>query len=188
MENIPSTGDYVYSDKYNGPVTYSGIGILPYYMKYVVSLPSNFFYGANFVDYVGHVEDKIAMVRPVNGKSYDSFVMNQYFALSVDGAAAADSTTLSAIAAMGKIPTDASEVTLEHKALVKEARAAYDKITSDEQRALVPGTLLSALTAAEQMIEDLEYLAGGEKPVDTPSQGTAIPICLRTDSLEPWKW
>ncbi len=168
MENIPATGDYVYNDIYKGPVTYTGIGILPYYMKYVATLPANFFYGANFVDYVGHVEDKIAMVRPVNGKYYDSFVMNQYFSLSVDGAAAADDITLAAIAEMNKIPTDATGITLAHKALVASARAAYAKITSDEQRALVPDTLLGTLKAAEQMIEDLEFLAGGDK---NPSDG-----------------
>ena len=168
MESIPSTGEYVFTDIYKGPLTYTGIEILPYYMNYVTTLPANFFYGANFVDYVGHVEDKVAMVRPVNGKCYDSFVMNQYFSLSVDGAAAADETTLAAIAEMNKIPTDASAVTLSHKALVASARAAYAKITSDEQRALVPDTLLSALKAAEQMIEDLEFLAGGDKK---PSEG-----------------
>ena len=170
MENIPSVGDYVYNDTYNGPITYTGIGVIPYYMKYVATLPANFFYGANFVDYVGHVEDKIAMIRPVNGKCYDSFVMSQYFSVSVDGAAAADEITLTAIAAMSKIPADASTITLEHKALVTAARAAYDKITSDEQRALVPTSLLSALKAAEQMIEDLEFLANGSKPSETPTE------------------
>ena len=166
MENIPAAGIYEFQDNYNNPINYEGKGIIPYFMWNVTSLPSNFFYGANFVDYVGHVEDKIVMISPVNGKNYDSFVMGQYFGLNVNGAAAADDNTLAAIAAIQKLPANASDVTLAHKELVAAARAAYNKIMNDEQRALVPNDLLTILKSAEQMIEDLEYLSGGDDNVD----------------------
>jgi len=166
MENIPAAGDYDFQDNYGKPLVYQGKAIVPFFMWNVTSLPSNFFYGANFVDYVGHVEDKIAMVRPVNGKNYNTFIMDNYFAFSIDGAAAADDITLSAIVAINKLPADATEVTLKHKSDVASARAAYDKIISDEQRALVPETLLSILKAAEQMIADLEYLAEDDIVLD----------------------
>ena len=166
MENIPAAGLYEFQDNYGNPIVYEGNKIIPYFMWNVTSLPGNFFYGANFVDYVGKVEEKITMISPVNGKNYDSFIMNQYFALTVEGAAAADDTTLAAIEAINKIPTNVSEITLAHKGLVDAARAAYNKIISDEQRALVPDSLLSILKDAEQMIEDLEYLAGGDENVN----------------------
>ncbi len=163
MENIPAAGVYDFMDNYNNPIKYEGIEIIPYFMWNVTSMPNNFFYGANFVDYVGKVDDKITMISPVNGKNYDSFIMGHYFALRVEGAAAADDTTLAAIEAIGKLPTDTGSITLADKGLVSAARAAYNKIISDEQRALVPDSLLSVLKACEQMIEDLEYLADGDE-------------------------
>ena len=166
MENIPAAGLYEFEDNYGNPITYEGNKIIPYFMWNVTSLPGNFFYGANFVDYVGKVEEKITMISPVNGKNYDSFIMNQYFALTVEGAAAADDATLAAIDAINKLPTNVSDITLAHKGLVEAARAAYNKIISDEQRALVPNNLLTILKDAEQMIEDLEYLAGGDEDVE----------------------
>ncbi|MBP3401657.1 MAG: leucine-rich repeat protein [Clostridia bacterium] len=170
MQNIPAKGTYEFEDSYGNPINYEGTEIIPYFMWNVTSLPSNFFYGANFVDYVGKLEDKITMISPVNGKNYDSFIMNQYFGLDVSGAAAADDTTLAAIAAISKLPTSASEVTLQHKSLVVAARAAYDKIVSDEQRALVSNSLLTILKDAEQMIEDLEYLSGDPSIEELPEE------------------
>ena len=170
MENIPATGEFDFADSYGNLFEHDGIGILPYFMWNVTSMPNNFYYGANFVDYVGHVDSKIVMIRPVNGKNYDTFIMDHYFNLSVAGAAAADDTTLYAIAEINKLPTNASDITLAYKSLVVAARAAYDKIVSDEQRALVPAELLSRLKAAEQMIEDLEYLASGDTPEPAPEE------------------
>ena len=170
MENIPAAGTYEFEDNYGNPINYEGKGIIPYFMWNVTSLPSNFFYGANFIDYVGKVDNKITMISPVNGKNYDSFIMGQYFGLDVPGASAADDTTLAAIAAIGKLPTNASDVTLNHKALVVAARNAYNKIVSDEQRALVSNSLLTILKDAEQMIEDLEYLSGDPSIEDLPEE------------------
>ena len=162
-ENLPAKGDYQYQDAYTGAtVIYSGLGIVPYFMWNATEAPSVIYYGANFADYVGRVDQNILMVKPVNGVGYDSFVLNKYFTLAVEGGAAADATTLAAIEAINKIP---SNVTLAHKEIVLAARAAYDKITSGTQRDLVFNFEL--LKAAEQMIEDLEYLAGGNEPEDS---------------------
>ena len=156
MDYIPAKGQYDFPDYY-GFVTYKdGIEIVPYFMYNVTSIPSNFFYGANFVNYIGSIDNGITMIRPSNGKNYDSFIMSQYFSLVVDGATAADSITSAAIAAISKIPANAKDIKLEHKPIVEAARAAYEKITSFDQRALVSNELLSILTAAEQRIKNLE--------------------------------
>ena len=169
MDNIPCAGDYDFQDYYGNPLIYSGQGVIPYFMWNVTSLPSNFFFGANFVDYVGKVENKITLIRPSNGKNYDSFIMGQYFDLTIDGASAADDVTLAAIEAIKKLPTNTKEIKITHKALVEAARAAYNKIVSDEQRALVPTDVLAILTNAEQRIADLEYMLQdkdeGEAPI-----------------------
>ena len=169
MEHIPSIGDYDFQDYYKNPLVYTGKGVVPYFMWNVTSLPGNFFYGANFIDYVGDVKNKITMIRPSNGKCYDSFIMGQYFNLTIDGASAADDVTLAAIEAIKKLPTNTKEIKITHKSLVEAARAAYNKIVSDEQRALVPADVLAILTNAEQRIADLEYLLQdkdeGEAPV-----------------------
>ena len=147
--NIPAKGE-------------GGLNIIDYFMWNVTSMPSNVYYGANFIDYVGLVDKKMVMVRPSNGHNYDSFVFSQYFDTVLDGAVAADNITLLAIEAISKIPENSSSITLGHKDIVAAARAAYDKIVSDEQRALISTALLTILKNAEQMIEDLEYLANGE--------------------------
>ena len=99
------------------------------------------------------------MVRPTNGQYYDSFVLGQYFDTVVLGAAAADDITLAAIALIDSLP---ETVSLDDRALVEEARAAYDAISTIEQRALV--TNYAKLTEAEDRIENLLTL---EQPEDT---------------------
>ena len=85
-------------------VQITGIGLIPYYMwNSTDGLYSNVFYGANFIDYVGYVENKLTMIRPINGKFYDSYIYGQYFDLAINGAPGADDTTLAAIAAIAAI-------------------------------------------------------------------------------------
>ena len=160
--------------EYDDELGIKGLGIIKYFMWNVTGDPTNAFYGANFINYVGKVDNKIVMVKPKNGVGYDSFILGQYFDVILDGASAADDITLAAIAAIGKLPENSSSITLAHKALVAAARAAYDKVVSDEQRALIPTTLVTILNNAEQMIEDLEYLANdGEGDEDsTDEDGT----------------
>ena len=150
--HVPGSGNYGEYDDYDGThVSIDGIGLIPYYMWNATGGQySNVFYGANFVDYVGYVNDKLTMVKPVNGKFYDTYIMDQYFNLSADGAAGADDTTLAAIAAINAIP---ERVTYEHKSIVEAARAAYNKIATKEQQALV--TNYDVLVSAEQRITAL---------------------------------
>ena len=157
MEHIPATGEWEFTNQTGEPIFFYGNGTVKYYMWNVTSIPSNFFYGASFIDYVGYVEDKITMIRPSNGKCYDSFILDQYFDIRIAGASAADNTTLNAIDLINRLPHNAKDITLAHKDQVIAARAAYDKIVSDEQRALVPTDVYSILKNAEQRISDLEY-------------------------------
>ena len=168
-ENLPATGKYQYQDAYTGEIVYyDGLGIVPYFMWNATDTSSVIYYGANFVDYVGHVDESMAMIAPANGIGYDSFILGKYFSFSMDGAAAADQTTLDAIAAIESLP---DEIKLEHKSLVEAARAAYDRISSYTQRALV--TNYDRLVAAEQRISDLEYLANGDAETEAPPAGNA---------------
>jgi hypothetical protein len=117
----------------------------------VMSSPTNYFYGANFVDYIGHVDNKLMMVRPSNGQHYGTFIHDQYFALYVDGSVAPTDATLAAIEAISQIP---GRVELIHKEIVKAARAAYSKIATLDQQALVSN--YTVLVKAEQRIKNLE--------------------------------
>jgi len=184
-ENIPATGKYTIVE--GDGVTSSerkGLGIVPYFMWNVVSNPYNVYYGANFSDYVGHVDSSIIMSRPVNGQNYDSFIFQQYFNAVIDGSSAPDEVTLAAIAAINALP---DVVSLADKALVAAARAAYDKIALLEQRALVSN--YAKLQEAEKRIANLEYLENGEPtpepepPVQKDPMTTAEILCIVFGSL-----
>ncbi|MBP3666662.1 MAG: leucine-rich repeat protein [Clostridia bacterium] len=167
-QHIPATGQYSFTGSAEGEeIYYDGLGIVPYFMWNASDTPSNVYYGANFVDYIGLTEGDLVMIRPVNGRQYDSFIWGQYFATVVDGAAAADDITLAAIAAIDALP---ETVSLADKPLVMAAREAYDKISTIEQRALV--TNYAKLEQAEKRIKDLEYLENGdETETDTEDGG-----------------
>ncbi|MBR5127344.1 MAG: hypothetical protein IKU69_02845, partial [Roseburia sp.] len=162
-EHIPGSGNYgTYTDYDGNEVSIDGIGLTPYYMWNITDgLYFNVYYGANFVDYVGYVEDKLTMICPINGVGYDSFIYNQYFDLALDGATAADKVTVAAINAINAIP---EKVSYEQKALVEKARELYTKIATTEQQALV--TNYADLISAEQRITALAPGAGNNTPVE----------------------
>ncbi|MBP3936748.1 MAG: leucine-rich repeat protein [Clostridia bacterium] len=150
--HLPGTGDYgTYTDYDGNEVQINGTGFLPWYMwNSTDGLYSNVFYGAHFKDYVGYVEQKIAMIRPKNGIQYDSFVYGQYFDLTLDGGTAPDLITMAAIRAIKKIP---ERVQYKDKPLVDAARTAYNKIATIEQQSLVFN--YADLISAEQRITAL---------------------------------
>ncbi len=157
-ENISATGEYTFTTVVgDGEIVKSGLGITPYFMWNASENAASVYYGANFVDYIGHINEGLIMVRPTNGKNYSSFIFGQYFNTVIDGAAAADEITLAAIKAINSLP---ETVSLNDKWLVEAARAAYDLISTLEQKALV--TNYSLLTQAEKRISDLEYLANSD--------------------------
>ncbi len=163
-QNLPGKGTYTYvlADGVT-QVEYDGIEIVPYFMWNATDLPYNVYYGANFMDYIGHVERPITVVRPVNGQNYDTFIMGQYFSTFIDGAAAADAITKAFIEAVNRLP---DMVTLADKPLVEAARAAYDLISTEEQRGLVSAER-AKLQEAEKRIANLEYL----EEETTPGEG-----------------
>ena len=159
FEHIPGTGDFGnYNDYEGNEISITGMGLLPYYMWNATGgMYSNVFYGANFVDYVGYVDNKLTMVRPSNGQHYDTFVLDQYFDIVIDGAPGADDITLAAIDAINRIP---ERVTYEDRDIVYAARAAYDKIATKIQQSLV--TNYDVLVTAEQRIKALTPTDGSE--------------------------
>ena len=171
MEHMPGTGDFgTYMDYDGNEVQITGIGLVPYYMWNATDgLYSNVFYGANFADYVGYVDNKLTMIAPVNGQHYDSYIWDQYFDLRVEGAAGADDVTLNAIAAINKIP---ERVAYEDKSIVEAARAAYGKIATTEQQALV--TNYSVLASAEQRIVALTPTEEEVQTVVTPEEKESV--------------
>ena len=173
FEHIPGTGDFgEYTDYDGNEVSITGMGLLPYYMWNVTdNMYSNVFYGANFVDYVGYVENKLMMVRPVNGVGYDSFICDQYFNYTIDGPAAPDETAVAAINAIKAIP---ERVTYDDLALVEAAREAYGKIATLEQQALV--TNYSDLVSAEQRITALT--PEEEVKEEKKEKGSVVPVII----------
>ena len=161
LEHVPGTGEFGSYTDYDGTeVVINGMGLLPYYMWNATDgMYASVFYGANFVDYVGYVEDKLVMVRPANGQQYDSFVLSQYFEVAIDGAKAPDDSAVAAIQAIDAIP---DRVSYDHKAIVDAARAAYDKIATLEQKALV--TNYADLVSAEQRVAALDPNAQPQNP------------------------
>ncbi len=178
LEHLPGSGNYgSYIDYDGGEVMIEPLGIIPYFMWNATGgMYSNCFYGATFVDYVGLAKGDLVMVRPSNGQGYETFVMDQYFNLRFDGAVAAEDQTLEAIAAINRIP---SRVELEDEAVVVAARAAYDKVLSKAQQALV--TNFSTLLSAEQRILALKT-ATEETPEEAP-QTPAAPVENNNDTL-----
>ena len=172
LEHIPGSGDYgTYTDYDGTEVQINPMGLIPYFMWNVSGgMYSNVFYGANFVDYVGYVEEKLMMVAPVNGEHYDSFIMNQYFDFALEGPAAPDDVALAAIRAIKAIP---ERVTLEDKALVVAAREAYNKIATIAQQALV--TNYADLITAEQRIAALE---SEDEPVVAEEKGMPVGVII----------
>lgn len=163
-ENMIGSGDYLLTWSDGTELTYSGLGIVPYYAYNSYYYYSNVLYGATFVDHIGHGDGDLIMVRPSNGQHYDTFILAQYFSTVIDGATAATDTTLAAIEAINKIPQD---VKLTDKPIVEAARAAYDKVVGYDQQALV--TNYNTLYKAETKIASLE---SANTPTDpTPDDG-----------------
>ena len=180
-EHIPGAGEYgTYTDYDGDEVAIIGEGIIPYFMWNATGgMYSNVFYGANFVDYVGYVENKLTMVRPVNGQGYENYIYNHYFDLRVMGAAAADDVTLAAINAIKLIP---ERVTLKDRAVVEAARTAYNKIATIEQQALV--TNYDTLVTAEQRIKALSSVE--DEP--TTEEGKGDTATAERKSAPKWLW
>ena len=164
LENLPGSGDYGSYTDYDGTeVVIEPLGIVPWFMWNATGgMYSNCFYGATFVDYIGKDTGHLVMVHPVNGQGYETFVMDQYFDLRFEGPVAAEDLTLEAIDAINRIP---SRVELKDEATVLAARAAYDKVLSKAQQALV--TNFNTLLSAEQRILALKT-AGEETPNEEP--------------------
>ena len=162
-ENFPDNSEYSAGDE-----IFSGLSIVPFTMYITLDATTDTFdystvyYGANFVDYIGHGADKLVMVAPSNGQFYDSFIYAQYFGEVIDGDVSADDNTLLAIEAIANLP---KPVLLEHEALVIAARAAYDKLSSMEQKALVYN--YNDLITAETRIEAFKN-SSTPKPDETP--------------------
>ncbi|MBP5342490.1 leucine-rich repeat protein [bacterium] len=154
-----------YLTYYNLPITgmldqFEGLGISKYYMWNITTNFTNFYFGANFKDYIGHNTGDLIMVRPKNGNNYDSFIFEQYFSTFVDGIFAPTKDTINIIYLIDSIPEN---VTLNDEARIVSARNAYDSITSEEQKALV--TNYEDLIKAEST---LEYLKNRNKEQENP--------------------
>ncbi len=206
FENLPCTGEYEFSmvEDSNGNgilekgeekiITHDGLGIVPFYMWNITSGKyNNVYYGATFVDYIGHTNETnrkfenmgdLVMIAPSNGVGYDSFILAQYFSDIVPGDVAADDLTMAAIEAINNIP---DVVTLDHEALVIAARAAYNKITSPLQQALV--TNYEKLRRAETLIAAIKDAMAPADPVE-PDQGEGEPDPTEPEEKVeiPWMW
>ncbi len=142
-----------------------GLGITEFYIWNTT--PSNFYFGANFVDYIGHISDNIVMVKPANGQNYDSFILSQYFGTSVDGSNAATEETLKVIDMINALPS-ATEVSLDDEAAIVAAREAYDSLLPGQQDLVQ--SIYERLTAAESTLAYLKINTNPPTPVDPPTE------------------
>ncbi len=184
FDNLPCTGDYeitVPVDKNGNGIlesgdqetqVHAGLAIVPYYMWNLSNTKyNNVYYGATFVDYIGHTGasnreyanmGQLVMVAPSNGVGYDSFILAQYFADTVAGDVAADDITMAAIAAIDRLP---GTITLKDADAVAAARAAYDSISSALQQTLVKN--YDKLRRAEMLIE---AFLNNQTPTEPPAE------------------
>lgn len=164
-EFYPSTANSPY-----GALTGNGLSIVKYYMWNMTSRLNNYYYGANFVDYVGKVDRSLTMISPENGRNYDSFIYGQYFNSSAKGGTAPYESTLAVIALIDALP---SPITLDDEAVVVAARQAYNDLSLASQQALV--TNYSDLTRAERLIAAAKNNgnkdSSSEKPGDNGDHG-----------------
>ncbi len=184
-EKFPSTGEYTDFEDHDGnTVIIRGIEIVDYFMYNVASFPSNVYYGANFVDYIGFVDNKLVMSRPANGRNYDSFIFSQYFDVVIDGENAPNQATLDAIAAILSLPSK-NNIKLKDKALVEAARLAYSQVTSTTQQGIIiDGGYYEILTSAEKQISDLEYLQNQDKDDEEDNTDTNVPAPPQNEPQE----
>ena len=171
FEELPFTGEL---KVYEGQDPLQGLGIVPFYMWNATSGWNNFYYGANFVSRIGHTDGDLVMVKPANGRNYDSFIFSQYFGSFVAGSNAAMDSTLVVIGLIDSFP---EKITLDAKEAVEKARSAYNSLPSLDQKALV--TNYETLTKAESMIEYLEMRNPTPEtpPEEKPSTDSPIVEC-----------
>ena len=157
--------DAAYANGDNVPYgkLYGGLGITDYYMWNVVSGISNYYYGATFVNYIGKIEKDMTMVKPANGKGYDTLIFSLYFGRITEGSNALTSDTIEVIGLIGALP---SNLTLADEAQVVGARKAYNALIL-EQQALVSN--YASLQNAENIIE---YLKQRQNPSDSSDSGS----------------
>ena len=165
-DNIPAKGEFSFQNYDGSVVTKVGLGIVDYFMWNVPSgMYYDVFYGANFMNYIGHIDRQLVMIRPSNGQLYQTFIYEQYFDKVVDGALSATDETLAAIAAIAQLP---KTIRLSHEPLVIAARQAYDKIATRDQQALV--LEYTTLVSAENRIRLLKGNGAGNTPeADKPT-------------------
>lgn len=156
-EELPFTGELRI---YEGEDPVQGLGIVPFYMWNATSGWNNFYFGANFVDRIGHTNGNLVMVKPANGQNYETFISSQYFGTVVDGSNAATEATLAVIAMIDALPEN---ITLDDKEAVMLAWDAFEKLPSG-QREIVEDTNYNKLYAAKQRIELLESRLPVEEP------------------------
>jgi hypothetical protein len=151
-DNIPGAGTYVVELNNGDKLIKTGLGIVNYKMWGVPSAQYyDVFFGANFMNNIGHIDRQLVMIRPSNGQDYETFIYDQYFDMVVDGAISATDETLAAIAAIAQLPR---VIKLSHEPLVIAAREAYNKIATRDQQALV--TDYATLVSAENKIQRLK--------------------------------
>ncbi|MBO4983919.1 MAG: leucine-rich repeat protein [Clostridia bacterium] len=173
-DNIPGSGTFNVELNNGDVLIKEGLGIVDYYMWNVpAGLYYDVFFGANFMNNIGHIDRQLIMIRPSNGQGYENFVYDQYFEKVIDGAISATDETLAAIAAIAKLPR-IIKLTDEH--LVVAAREAYNKIATRDQQALV--TDYATLVSAENKIQRLkdEALNPDITPPDDPNTPNDNPI------------
>ncbi len=109
----------------------------------------------------------MTMVKPANGKGYNTLMFSLYFGRITEGSNALTSDTVEVIGLIGALP---SSLTLSDEAQVVAARTAYDALEL-EQQALVSN--YSSLQNAENVIKYLKQRQSPSDSSDSSSESTS---------------
>ncbi|MBQ9730178.1 MAG: leucine-rich repeat protein, partial [Clostridia bacterium] len=140
----------------------------PFYGFFYTNFDGKF---ANYTDYIGQ-ESALKISYPVNGVGYDNFTYRTYFGEKALTTEVMDDTTRAFITAMSALPTletvggwktyAAGNLALvtDTAELLSSARAYFNAIKSETQRAFLPASSESNLLAYEELMRSVKPVYG----------------------------
>lgn len=113
------------------------------------------YYYANFVDYVGFVNN-LTMYYPVNGVGYDSWIYKNYFTNTIKSSAVADENTTAFIKALKDLE-NIDKATTDNMQTIIDVYDMYKSISDEDQLAIVDKKQLNHLLSLYEEVTEIKY-------------------------------
>ncbi len=113
------------------------------------------YYYANFVDYVGFVNN-LTMYYPVNGVGYDSWIYKNYFTNVIKSAAVADGSTTAFINALKELQ-EIDKASKDNMQAIIDVYDMYKGIFDEDQLAIVDKKQLNHLLSLYEGVIEIKY-------------------------------